>query len=74
MSSPTESVTCPLCAAGPWMPCRMPSGDLAKRAHRVRVVLSIVGDRSSEAAATVERLLCEGLRRSDAARGPRGPR
>lgn len=52
-------VPCSRCLAQAGDECRLPSGELAHRPHRARLLLSVVGLKSTAAAATVERLLGE---------------
>lgn len=52
-------VPCIRCLARAGDECRLPSGELAHRPHRARLLLSVVGLRSTAAAATVERLLAQ---------------
>jgi hypothetical protein len=50
-------VPCSHCVTVAGEPCRLPSGELAQRPHRARLLLSVVGLRSVVAAGVVERLL-----------------
>lgn len=57
-------VPCELCGAGPGDECRTPADQLAQRPHRVRLVLSVVGLKSSRAVTRVDRILREADPRS----------
>jgi hypothetical protein len=53
------NVPCGHCSAVVGDECRLPSGELAQRPHRARLLLSVVGLASAPAAGVVERLLRE---------------
>lgn len=57
-------VPCDLCGAGPGDECHLPSDVPAKRPHRVRLVLSVVGMKSQPAVRKVDRILREADPRS----------
>ena len=60
-------VPCEMCGAGPGDECRTPANQLAQRPHRVRLVLSVVGLKSSAAVNTIETILREADTRSTTA-------